>query len=158
VADFGVARALQTAGGERLTQTGTSVGTPAYMSPEQAMGDSAVDGRSDLYSLGCVLYEMLIGEAPYPGPSAQAITAKRLMDLFRPLGAVARPSQWPLIRPFSEFWPKRRRTGSPQLRHLPKPPRTPAPAAPGRHKSRLSDNCHQCPCEGGEERLSSARG
>jgi eukaryotic-like serine/threonine-protein kinase len=80
VADFGVARALQTAGSEQLTQTGTSVGTPAYMSPEQAMGDSAIDGRSDLYSLGCVLYEMLTGEAPYTGPSAQAITAKRLLD------------------------------------------------------------------------------
>jgi eukaryotic-like serine/threonine-protein kinase len=80
VADFGVARALHQAGGEQLTQTGTSVGTPAYMSPEQAMGDSALDGRSDLYSLGCVLYEMLTGEAPYTGPSAQAIVAKRLID------------------------------------------------------------------------------
>jgi serine/threonine-protein kinase len=80
VADFGVARALQKLGGDQLTQTGTSVGTPAYMSPEQAMGDSALDGRSDLYSLGCVLYEMLTGEAPYTGPSAQAITAKRMMD------------------------------------------------------------------------------
>jgi eukaryotic-like serine/threonine-protein kinase len=80
VADFGVARALQAAGGEGLTETGTSVGTPAYMSPEQAMADSALDGRSDLYSLGCVLYEMLTGEAPYTGPSAQAIVAKRLID------------------------------------------------------------------------------
>ncbi len=80
VADFGVARGLQSAGGEQLTQTGSSVGTPAYMSPEQAMGDAAIDGRSDLYSLGCVLYEMLTGEAPYIGPSAQAITAKRLLD------------------------------------------------------------------------------
>src|SRR6476661_6877941 len=76
VADFGIARAL---GGEALTQTGMAVGTPAYMSPEQAAG-GAVDGRSDLYSLGCVLYEMLAGEAPYTGPSAQAVFAKRLSE------------------------------------------------------------------------------
>jgi eukaryotic-like serine/threonine-protein kinase len=80
VADFGVARAIQTSGGEHLTETGSSVGTPAYMSPEQSMGDSALDGRSDLYSLGCVLYEMLTGEAPYSGISAQAIMAKRLSE------------------------------------------------------------------------------
>jgi eukaryotic-like serine/threonine-protein kinase len=80
VADFGVARAIQSAGGERLTETGSAVGTPAYMSPEQSMADRSLDGRSDLYSLGCVLYEMLTGEAPYTGPSAQAIIAKRLLD------------------------------------------------------------------------------
>jgi len=77
VADFGIARAL--GGEERLTQTGMSVGTPAYMSPEQAAG-GPVDGRSDLYSLGCVLYEMLAGEVPYTGPTAQAIVAKRFSD------------------------------------------------------------------------------
>ncbi len=77
VADFSIARAL--GGGEALTQTGMAVGTPAYMSPEQAAG-GAVDGRSDLYSLGCVLYEMLAGEAPYTGPTAQAIVAKRFSD------------------------------------------------------------------------------
>jgi serine/threonine-protein kinase len=80
VADFGVARALQSAGGEQLTETGSAVGTPAYMSPEQSMADRSLDGRSDLYSLGCVLYEMLTGEAPYTGPSAQAVIAKRLLD------------------------------------------------------------------------------
>ncbi len=80
VADFGVARALQGAGEHQLTGTGMSVGTPAYMSPEQGMADPALDGRSDLYSLGCVLYEMLVGETPYTGPSAQAIVSKRLMD------------------------------------------------------------------------------
>jgi eukaryotic-like serine/threonine-protein kinase len=79
VADFGVARALQTAG-ERLTETGLSVGTPGYMSPEQSVADPSLDGRSDLYSLGCVLYEMLTGEAPYTGASPQAIIAKRLLD------------------------------------------------------------------------------
>jgi serine/threonine-protein kinase len=77
VADFGIARALGNA--ESLTQTGLAVGTPAYMSPEQAAG-GAVDGRSDIYSLGCVLYEMLAGEAPYTGPTPQAIVAKRFVD------------------------------------------------------------------------------
>jgi serine/threonine-protein kinase len=80
VADFGVALALRGAEGGQLTETGMSVGTPAYMSPEQGMAAPVLDGRSDLYSLGCVLYEMLAGEAPYTGPSAQAIIAKRLMD------------------------------------------------------------------------------
>lgn len=67
VADFGIARAVSAAGGERLTQTGMSVGTPAYMSPEQAVADDALDGRSDLYSLACVVYEMLAGQAPFTG-------------------------------------------------------------------------------------------
>jgi serine/threonine-protein kinase len=78
VADFGIARALG-GGDQSLTETGMAVGTPAYMSPEQAAG-SAVDVRSDLYSLACVCYEMLAGEPPYTGPTAQAITAKRLSD------------------------------------------------------------------------------
>jgi eukaryotic-like serine/threonine-protein kinase len=80
VADFGVARALLAAGGDQLTETGMSVGTPAYMSPEQSLADPVLDGRSDLYSLGCVLYEMLAGEAPYTGTSAQAVVAKRLRE------------------------------------------------------------------------------
>jgi TolB-like protein/Flp pilus assembly protein TadD len=87
VADFGVAVALGGAEGVQLTETGMSVGTPAYMSPEQGMAAPVLDGRSDLYSLGCVLYEMLAGEAPYTGPSAQAIVAKRLMD---PVPSVSR--------------------------------------------------------------------
>ena len=78
VADFGVARALDAAGGERITETGLALGTPAYMSPEQAVGDSAVDGRSDQYSLGCVLYEMFAGEPPFTGPTPQALIAKRM--------------------------------------------------------------------------------
>jgi serine/threonine-protein kinase len=78
VADFGVARAL---GGEAgLTETGMSVGTPSYMSPEQSLADPRLDGRSDIYSLGSVLYEMLVGETPYTGPTAQAVIAKRLHD------------------------------------------------------------------------------
>jgi serine/threonine-protein kinase len=78
VADFGIARAVSAAAGEQLTATGMAVGTPAYMSPEQASGEGGVDGRSDIYSLGCVLYEMLVGEPPFAGPSMQAITAAKL--------------------------------------------------------------------------------
>ena len=80
VADFGIARALSAAGGERLTETGLALGTPHYMSPEQAAGDPRVDGRADIYALGCVLYEMLAGEPPYTGPTAQAIVAKRMLE------------------------------------------------------------------------------
>jgi eukaryotic-like serine/threonine-protein kinase len=78
VADFGIGKALS--GGQSITRTGIAVGTPAYMSPEQAGGDGEVDGRSDLYSLGCVLYEMLTGEAPFTGPTAQSIIAKRFVS------------------------------------------------------------------------------
>jgi eukaryotic-like serine/threonine-protein kinase len=80
VADFGIARAVSAAGGERLTETGLAVGTPAYMSPEQASASAELDGRSDLYSLGCVLYEMLIGETPYTGPTPMAILARMLSE------------------------------------------------------------------------------
>ncbi len=80
VADFGIALAVSAAGGERLTETGLSLGTPAYMSPEQAAGDKEIDARSDVYSLGCVLYEMLAGEPPYTGPTAQAVIAKKLSE------------------------------------------------------------------------------
>src|SRR2546425_1275874 len=80
VADFGIALAVSTAGRERLTETGLSVGTPAYMSPEQASAEPRLDGRSDQYSLACVLYEMLAGEPPYTGPTAQAIIAKRFSE------------------------------------------------------------------------------
>jgi eukaryotic-like serine/threonine-protein kinase len=79
VADFGIARALESSGAEHLTATGVSIGTPAYMSPEQAVGEPT-DERSDIYSLGCVLYEMLAGEPPFTGPTAQAIVAKRLAN------------------------------------------------------------------------------
>jgi serine/threonine-protein kinase len=78
VADFGIGKALS--GNGSITQTGMALGTPAYMSPEQGGGESDVDGRSDLYSLGCVLYEMLAGEPPFTGPTAQAIIAKRFVS------------------------------------------------------------------------------
>ncbi len=80
VADFGIALAVSQAGGTRLTETGLSVGTPHYMSPEQAMGDRELDARSDVYSLGAMLYEMMVGEPPFTGPTAQAIVAKVLTE------------------------------------------------------------------------------
>jgi serine/threonine protein kinase/tetratricopeptide (TPR) repeat protein len=80
VADFGVARALSAAGSSRLTATGFAVGTPAYMSPEQASGDSDVDGRSDIYALCCVLYEMLGGDPPHTGSTPDAIIARKIAE------------------------------------------------------------------------------
>ena len=76
ISDFGIALAVGVAGGGRLTETGLSVGTPHYMSPEQATGDLSVGGATDIYALGCVLYEMLVGEPPYTGSTAQAILGK----------------------------------------------------------------------------------
>lgn len=81
VADFGIALAISNAGGQRVTQTGLSLGTPQYMSPEQAAGDRTVDGRSDIYSLGAVLYESLAGEPPHIGGTVQAIVAKVLTEV-----------------------------------------------------------------------------
>ncbi len=78
VADFGIALAVSEAGGSRLTETGLSLGTPFYMSPEQATGERVIDKRSDVYSLGCVAYEMLAGEPPHTGPTSQAVIAKIL--------------------------------------------------------------------------------
>ncbi len=80
VADFGLARSVSAAGDERLTETGLSLGTPAYMSPEQAASDLNLDGRSDLYALGCVIYEMLAGQPPFTGSTAQAILARHALD------------------------------------------------------------------------------
>ncbi|HXV86722.1 MAG TPA: serine/threonine-protein kinase, partial [Gemmatimonadales bacterium] len=78
VADFGIALAVRQAGGARLTDTGLAVGTPNYMSPEQATGERDLDGRSDIYSLACVLYELLTGVPPHQGPTAQASLARML--------------------------------------------------------------------------------
>jgi serine/threonine protein kinase len=75
LADFGIAHAVSAAGSERLTRTGVAVGTFTYMSPEQASGQEAIDGRSDLYSLACVLYECITGEPPFTGPNPQSIIA-----------------------------------------------------------------------------------
>ncbi len=85
VADFGIALAVQEAGGGRLTETGLSVGTPFYMSPEQATAERTPDARADVYSLGCVLYEMLTGEPPFTGSSAQAVLGRILTQDARPV-------------------------------------------------------------------------
>src|SRR5688572_156875 len=87
VADFGIALAVTNAGGTRVTQTGLSLGTPQYMSPEQATGDRVIDARSDIYSLGAVLYEMLTGEPPHTGATVQAIIARVLTDRARSVRA-----------------------------------------------------------------------
>ncbi|HEY4303860.1 MAG TPA: protein kinase [Gemmatimonadaceae bacterium] len=87
VADFGIARAITGDAGERLTLTGMSIGTPGYMSPEQATGERIIDARSDIYSLGCVLYEMLIGAPPFTGPNARAVIAQMLTESPRSLRA-----------------------------------------------------------------------
>jgi serine/threonine protein kinase/tetratricopeptide (TPR) repeat protein len=88
VMDFGIAKAVSAAGSETLTQTGMMVGTPAYVSPEQAAGETNIDGRSDQYSLACVLYEMLSGERPFTGATAQAVLAKRFTETVKPLRAI----------------------------------------------------------------------
>ncbi len=87
VADFGIALALTTAGGDRMTETGLSLGTPGYMSPEQATGDRGLDARSDVYSLGCVLYEMLAGEPPHTGPTVRAVIAAVVTENPEPIAS-----------------------------------------------------------------------
>ncbi|HEX5576257.1 MAG TPA: serine/threonine-protein kinase, partial [Gemmatimonadales bacterium] len=90
VTDFGIALAVQQAGGERMTQTGLSLGTPQYMSPEQAMGERVITPRSDIYALGAVTYEMLAGEPPFTGPTVQAIVARLMAETPRPLTVLRR--------------------------------------------------------------------
>ena len=85
VADFGIALAASKVGGNRMTETGMSLGTPQYMSPEQAMGERELDARTDVYALGCVTFEMLAGEPPFTGPTAQSIVAKVITAAAPPL-------------------------------------------------------------------------
>ncbi len=91
LADFGIAKAVEPEGG-RLTETGLVLGTAAYMSPEQGTGDKNIDGRTDIYALGCVLYEALAGEPPFTGPTAQAILARSLTERPRSLTQVREPA------------------------------------------------------------------
>src|SRR6476619_6547043 len=88
VMDFGIAKAVSAAGSETITQTGMMIGTPAYVSPEQAAGEATIDGRSDQYSLACVLYEMLSGERPFTGATTQAVLAKRFTESVKPLRSI----------------------------------------------------------------------
>lgn len=85
VTDFGIAKAVSAAGKDTLTQTGIALGTPVYMSPEQAAGAAELDGRSDVYSLGCMVYEMLAGRPPFTGPTAQAVIAQCFAEPVPPL-------------------------------------------------------------------------
>jgi tetratricopeptide (TPR) repeat protein len=96
VSDFGIARAIVIASGEQLTDTGLSIGTPEYMSPEQGLGARQIDGRADVYSLGCVVYEMLGGAAPFMGPNPQAIIARHCQEPPPPL-RVVRPGASPQL-------------------------------------------------------------
>ena len=89
VMDFGIAKAVSSAGSETLTQTGMMIGTPAYVSPEQAAGEINLDGKSDQYSLACVIYEMLTGERPFSGATPQSIMAKRFTEMPRPVRSLA---------------------------------------------------------------------
>jgi len=98
VTDFGVASAAYALGPEHLTETGLSLGTPQYMSPEQASGDRQVDGRSDMYSLACVLYELLAGDPPFVGTSVQALLARKMMTPVPSLRAVRETVSEPLER------------------------------------------------------------
>ena len=88
VADFGIARAMSAMGDQKLTSTGVSLGTPTYMSPEQGMADPSIDRRSDIYSLGCVLYEMLAGQPPFTGRTSQALIARHSLDQVPSLSVV----------------------------------------------------------------------
>ena len=119
VADFGIALAVAEAGGGRITETGLSLGTPHYMSPEQATGDRDVDARSDLYALGCVLYEMLAGEPPFSAASAQAILSK-ILTMDAPRVTMARrtvpPNVGAAIRKSLEKLPADRFASAAELR------------------------------------------
>jgi serine/threonine protein kinase/Tfp pilus assembly protein PilF len=105
VMDFGIAKAVSAAGTETLTQTGMMVGTPAYVSPEQAAGEVNLDGKSDQYSLACMLYEMLVGERPFAGSTPQAIMAKRFTETPKPLraarSAVPQNVEWAVSKAMS---------------------------------------------------------
>src|SRR5437773_6837774 len=136
VADFGIARAITAAAGRNLTETGIALGTPGYMSPEQASGGGPSDGRSDVYSLACVLYEMLVGEPPYTGPSAQVVIAKRFTD---PVPSVRRLREGipaaidaAVSRALAKAAADRFATAAVFAEALAAPPAVPAPAHPSR--------------------------
>src|SRR5512141_2739591 len=116
VMDFGIAKAVSSAGADTLTQTGMMVGTPAYVSPEQAAGEPDIDGKSDQYSLACVLYEMLSGERAFSGPTAQAVMAKRVTESVKPLrslrGSIPEPVERAVTKAMSTDAGARYKTAS----------------------------------------------
>jgi TolB-like protein/tRNA A-37 threonylcarbamoyl transferase component Bud32/Flp pilus assembly protein TadD len=149
VADFGIARAVSAAGSEAVTETGLTPGTPAYMSPEQAAGSNVLDGRSDLYSLGCVLYEMLAGQPPFTGPTAESLVHQHLTAAPRPVTdvrpAIPGPVAAALLRVLAKAPADRFSTGTQfaDALALREPAATPAPIpsapsrpAPGRWRRR----------------------
>src|SRR5436309_3245857 len=107
LADFGIARAIFQAGGEHVTEVGLAIGTPEYMSPEQAAGDRELDGRCDVYALACVVYEMLAGDPPFSGNSARAIVARHLSEPPTPLRARRPDAQVPAADDGQELWSER---------------------------------------------------
>jgi len=131
VADFGIAKALDAAGGEKLTETGLALGTPYYMSPEQASATRSIDGRSDIYALGCVLYEMLADGPPFTGPSAQSILARHSVDpvpsLHTVRGTVPAGIEWAITRAMAKVPADRFATASEFGEMLAHPERAPAP-------------------------------
>jgi hypothetical protein len=138
VADFGIALAASRAGG-RMTETGMSLGTPHYMSPEQAMGEREITARSDVYALGCVLYEMLLGEPPFTGPTAQSIVAKVMTE--KPAPLIARRERIPpavedaVLTALEKLPADRFATASEFATALAAPVTTPAAQAPGRMRA-----------------------
>ena len=141
VADFGIALAISAAGGERLTATGIAIGTPAYMSPEQIRGDRDLDGRSDTYALGCLLYEMLAGEPPFAGPSVEAIIARRFSEPHRRSRARGRPCLHRSMRRYDARSPKRGRTALPPRARSQQRSRRPHPLRPPPTSRRLRERC-----------------
>ncbi len=139
IADFGIARAFDDPATQQLTGTGIAIGTPLYMSPEQAHGAGGVDGRSDLYSLACVTYEMLTGEPPYTGPTAMAITARKLTEPVPPLRsrrpAVSTTQEQAIARALALTPADRFRTAQEFLEQI-SDRAIPQPAAPVRGRSR----------------------
>ena len=139
LADFGIALALTAAAGDRLTQTGLSLGTPHYMSPEQAAGQRSLDGRTDIYALGCVAYEMLVGDPPHTGPTAQAVIAAVITDEPRPVSALRRsvpPGVAAAIHRCLQKIPADRfATGAQLADALAHPGAAPAPRVPSRSRA-----------------------
>ena len=139
VADFGIAKAITAADQTQLTATGVAIGTPQYMSPEQAAGTGVVDGRSDLYALGCVLYEMLGGQAPFTGPTPQSVLARHLTDPVPSLrtvrGTVTLGVEQALTRALAKIPADRYATAGAFVAALERP--EPPPAPPRRRRAAI---------------------